>query len=203
MAERFPDAPARHGAFFSTGVGLLDEALGGGLRKGVLTEISTPADGAGCLTVMNAVLEASGRERRPVALIDGGDGFDPQPVDADALAHLLWVRCQGVAEFLKAADLVLRDGNLPLVMLDLRGGAWGELKRIPGTTWYRLQRIAAQSAVACLVATPWFMVSSAHYRIQVKGAFRVADLDRPVEELFDAMDFQVVRRHGLVSAEAI
>jgi hypothetical protein len=205
LAERFPGAATRHGAFFSTGVGPLDEALGGGLRKGVLTEISTPADGAGCLTVMNAVLEASGRERRPVALIDGGDGFDPQPVDGDALAHLLWVRCRGVAEFLKAADLVLRDGNLPLVMLDLRGGAWGELKRIPATMWYRLQRIVAQSAVACLVATPWFMVSSAHYRVEMRGRFGVRDLERPSAEILGGAAFQVVRRHGLVGnvAEAM
>jgi len=203
LAQRFPAPPARHGLFFSTGVPRLDDALGGGLWKGTLTEISTLAETAGCLTILNAVLCASARERRPVALIDGADGFDPQPLDAEILAHLLWVRCRNTAEFLKAADLVLRDGNLPIVLLDLRGSARAELKKIPGTTWHRLQRIAGQSAVACLIATPWFMVSSAHYRVEIQGAFRVTDLDRPVEQLFDAMDFHVVRRHGLVSAEAI
>jgi hypothetical protein len=33
--------------------------------------------------------------------------------------------------------------------------------------------------------------------------FRVGDLERPVEELFAGMEFEVVRRHGGTSAEAI
>jgi hypothetical protein len=202
LATRFPVAAPRHGLFFSTGVPPLDDVLGGGLWKGTLTEISTPPDTAGCLTLLNAILCASARERRPVALIDAADGFDPQPLDPALLAHLLWVRCRDTAQFLKAADLILRDGNLPIVLLDLRGSARAELKRIPNTTWYRLQRIAGQSAVACLIATPWFMVSSAHYRVQIQGAFRVADLDRPTRELFADMEFQVIRRHGLGGAIA-
>jgi len=205
LAERFPVAAPRHGLVFSTGVTPLDEVLGGGLWKGTLTEISTPADAAGCLTILNAILCASAQERRPIALIDGGDGFDPQPLDPAVLAHLLWVRCRNTAQFFKAADLILRDGNLPIVLLDLRGSAHAELKRIPNTTWYRLQRIAGQSAVACLIATPWFMVSSAHTRVQIQGALRVGDLDRPTEQLFSMMDFQVIRRHGLggTIAEAV
>ena len=197
LAQRFPVAAVRHGLFFATGIVPLDDALGGGLWKGTLTEISTPANTAGCLTLLNAILTASARERRPIALIDGGDGFDPQPLEPAVLAHLLWVRCRSTAQFLKAADLILRDGNLPIVLLDLRGSGPAELKKIPNTTWYRFQRIASQSAVACLIATPWFMVSSAHCRVQVQGAFRVGDLERPWKEIFAAMDFQVMRRHGL------
>lgn len=197
LAERFPVAAPRHGLFFSTGIEPLDDALGGGLWKGTLTEISTPPDAAGCLTVLNAILQASALERRPVALIDAADGFDPQPLDPAMLAHLLWVRCRNTAQFFKAADLILRDGNLPIVLLDLRGSPRAELKKIPNTTWYRLQRIAGQSAVACLIATPWFMVSSAQWRVQLAGAYRVADLDRPAAELLAGADFQIIRRHGL------
>jgi RecA/RadA recombinase len=123
LAERFPGAPARAGLFFSTGVIPLDHALGGGLCKGTLTEISTPPDTAGCLTILNAILCASAQEGRPIALIDGSDGFDPQPLEPALLAHLLWVRCRNTAQFFKAADLLLRDGNLPIVLLDLRGSA--------------------------------------------------------------------------------
>jgi hypothetical protein len=200
LAERFPIAAPRHGLFFPTGAPPLDQALGGGLWKGTLTEISTPPDAGGCLTLLSAIIRASATERRPVALVDGADGFDPQPMDPGVLAHLLWVRCRNTAQFFKAADLLLRDGNLPIVLLDLRGSARGELKKIPNTTWYRLQRIAGQSGVACLIATPWFMVSSAHYRVQLRGAFGVGDLDRRSEEVLADMDFQVVRRHGLGGA---
>jgi len=200
LAERFPAAPPRHGLFFPTGVLTLDEVLGGGVWKGILTEISTPPESAGCLTILNAIVAASAGERRPIALIDAADGFDPQPLDPAVLEHLLWVRCRNATQFFKAADLILRDGNLPIVLLDLRGSASAELKRIPNTTWYRLQRIVSQSAVACVIATPWFMVSSAHTRVQVQGACHVGDLDRLTEQLTDAMDFQLIRRHGLAGA---
>jgi hypothetical protein len=184
----------------------MDRVLGGGLWKGALTEISTPVEGkggAGCLTVLSAVLRASALERRPVALVDAADGFDPQPLDAATLAHLLWVRCQSIPQFLKAADLILRDGNLQVVLMDLRGSPRGALRKIPNTTWYRLQRIAGQSAVACMIATPWFMVSSAQYRVEVRGDFRVGDLEVACGELCEGMGFELVRRHGLNTAEAI
>lgn len=202
LAQRFPVAAPRHGLFFPTGILPLDAALGGGLWKGTLTEISTPPDTAGCLTILNAVLCASAQERRPIALINGADGFDPQPLNPAILAHLLWVRCRDTAQFLKAADLILRDGNLPILLLNLRGNSRAELKKIPNTTWYRLQRIAGQSAVACLIATPGFIVSSAHYRIQIQSPFRVTDLDRPTDELLAAINFQLIRRHGLSGATA-
>ena len=184
LAERFPREAERLGMVFPTGVPSLDEALGGGLRKGTLTEMSTPPEGAGCLTVLNAVMAAAAAEGRPVALIDGADGFDPQPVDPAVLGHLLWVRCRNGGEFLKAADLILRDGNVPLVLLDLRGNGRAELRKIPNTAWYRMQRMAGRSAVACLIATPWFMVSSAQYRVELlQGRYGVGALDRLGREL--------------------
>ena len=50
------------------------------------------------------------------------------------LSRLLWVRCRGAAEAMKAADLILRDGNLPLVLLDLAGNPPAQFWDIPATT---------------------------------------------------------------------
>ena len=206
LAERFPGAATRQGIFFPTGIESLDATLEGGLWKGALTEMSGPGGSAGCQSVLAEVVQASAEAGRPVALIDGADEFDPQPVAPEVLRWLLWVRCGQMAHFFKAADLVLRDGNLPVVLLNLRGCPARELRRIPNTTWYRLQRIVEQSAVACLIATPRFMVSSAQFRVEVQGAFGVADLDRERRELFARMEFQLARRHGLTGknlAEAV
>lgn len=197
LAERFPVAVTRQGLFFPTGIPLLDAALDGGLWKGGLTEISGTGPSAGCQSVLAGVLEASAEARRPVALIDGADEFDPQPMGPETLAWLLWVRCGQMTHFFKAADLILRDGNLPVVLLNLRGCPRESVRRIPNTTWYRLQRIVEQSAVACLIATPYFMVSSAQFRVELRGTFGVADLDRDRTELFARMKFQLTRRHGL------
>jgi len=200
LAQRFPSSPPRRGLFFSTGVPPLDEALGGGLWKGTLTEISTTPDSTGCLTILNAVLRASALDHRPIALIDAADGFDPQSLDAALLAHILWVRCRDTTQFLKAADLILRDGNLPIVLLDLRGSLRADLKKIPNTTWYRLQRITAQSDVACLIATTFFMVTSAQYRIELQATFHLPDLDTPPASLFPTMHFHLIRHPNTSSA---
>jgi hypothetical protein len=58
------------------------------------------------------------------------------------LRQLLWMRCTKALEAVKAADLLLRDGNFPLVIVDLILNSPEELRKIPQTTWYRLQRLA-------------------------------------------------------------
>ena len=54
---------------------------------------------------------------------------------------LLWIRCHNAAQALKATDLILRDGNLSLIILDFKQNTDKELRKIPGPTWYRFQRI--------------------------------------------------------------
>ena len=56
------------------------------------------------------------------------------------------------------------DGNLPLVVVQLRGLPMKSLKRVPSQHWYRLQRLAKDSGTACLVVTPAPMVPSARKR---------------------------------------
>ena len=55
---------------------------------------------------------------------------------------------------LQAADLVARDANLGLVMLDLRRAPDADLRRIPGPQWYRLQRAVEPTDLALVVETP-------------------------------------------------
>ncbi|RYG94164.1 MAG: hypothetical protein EON58_16855, partial [Alphaproteobacteria bacterium] len=54
-------------------------------------------------------------------LIDGADTFDPGSFSTEACAKLLWVRCSSAQQMIKAADLVINDGNVPFVMLDATG----------------------------------------------------------------------------------
>ena len=68
--------------------------------------------------LLRALLRQSHRARQWMALIDGRDSFDPAGVEAPVLSRLFWVRCQTAEEALKAADLLLRDRNFPLVVLD-------------------------------------------------------------------------------------
>jgi hypothetical protein len=186
LAEKLPARP-----YFATGVPQIDGLLQGGLPKGVVTELFS-AQAGGALT-LRRVLRHAGEERQRVALIDGADAFDPAGLNNELFAGLLWVRCVDAAQALKAADLVLRDGNMPLVILDLHGNPAKQLRKIPGTTWYRLQRIIEPTPTALLIVTPKPMVSSAEVRLSLANQFTLQSWEQTEAELVSRMKFVLQR----------
>ena len=151
LAERFPQEPLPPADRLITGLPTFDETLGGGLTKGAITELISTSPNAGSASIIAALLQRACRERYFIALIDGRDSFDPQFIGDAALRHLLWVRCRKASEAMQAADLLLRDGNFPLVILDLVLNPLAELGRIPPSNWYRLQRLVEPAPTAFLV----------------------------------------------------
>src|SRR6266705_692856 len=119
LAERFPHVPAPAGTLLITGLSFLDRAISGGFPQGGITEIISPHVSAGSASLICALLQTAQRNGYFLALIDGHDSFDPHPLGNACLRHLLWVRCTSTFDAIKAADLLLRDGNFPLVIVDL------------------------------------------------------------------------------------
>jgi len=181
LAERFPSAPRTAGRVLATGLPALDAATGG-LPLSAVTEVVCAAPSCGGHLLLAQLLAVTRAARTLVALIDGHDEFDPASLPPDLLAHLVWVRCAGAAEALAAADLLARDANFALVVLDLRRASAGELRRIPAPTWYRLQRAVEGADLALLVATPRPVVPSAQLRLLLATSQPAAALDaeRPV-----------------------
>ena len=179
LAERFPQPHLAPQARIATGVATIDDAIGGGLPKGGITELSTPNVSAGTALLIHQLLHTAQRERRFVALIDGRDSFDPSSAGDNArLRHLLWVRCAKAFVAVKAADLLLRDGNFPIVILDLVLNAPEELRKIPQTSWYRLQRLAEPTSTAFLVLTRRSIISSAQLKLVLENSWTLRDLQR-------------------------
>ena len=136
-----------------TGDAGLDAALGGGLRRGHLSEI-TGAASSGRSTVAVRALAAAADRGEAVALVDAHDTFDPVSAAANglALSRLLWVREAGDAHrALKAFSLVLQAGGFGLVVLDLADVPPQALRRFPWTTWMRIARIVEGSETAALL----------------------------------------------------
>ena len=106
LAVRFPEKIRRTGALVPTGVGAVDEALGGGLPAGRITELVSETPGTGGQTVLAQLLRTTRLARQRLALIDGADGFAPAAVPADALRHLVWVRGHPASEAFAAADAI-------------------------------------------------------------------------------------------------
>jgi hypothetical protein len=178
LAERFPQPPVPQQGRLATGLRTLDDSIGGGLPKGAITELTSPHVSSGSASLIHALLAHAHRERFFLACIDGCDSFDPQPLGNARLRHLLWVRCRTAMEAVKAADLLLRDGNFPLVILDLVLNAPVELRRIPQTSWYRLQRLSEAVATALLVLTRRSIISSAQLKLTLENRWTLADLQR-------------------------
>ncbi len=134
-----------------------------------------------------------------IGLIDGRDSFDPTALDF-GLSRLLWVRCQQASEALKAADLLLRDGNLSLIILDLAFNPLAQLRKTPATIWYRLQRLVEHKATALLALTPRPMISSAKARLHLHANFQLTDLERPQTELLRELKFTIANQHDSIIA---
>jgi len=181
LAERFPQPFTPPVLRFETGLPAIDDAIGGGLPKSAITELSSPQVSAGSALLLYALLQSAQRAGNFLALVDGRDSFDPSAFSGlghQRLRNLLWVRCTTAPEAVKAADLLLRDGNFPLVVLDLVLNASAELRKIPQTSWYRLQRLVETAPTAFLVLTRASMISSAQLKLSLNNAWTLADLDQ-------------------------
>jgi hypothetical protein len=194
LAERFPQLGAPAAERLPTGVPAIDEALGGGLPKSAITELSSPNFSAGSALFTHALLQNAHRGAFFLALVDGRDSFDPQTAGPNVLANLFWVRCAAAAEAVKAADLLLRDGNFPLVVLDLVLNPAEELRKIPQSNWYRLQRLVEGTPTAFLVLTRQGIISSAQLKLSLANAWHLSDLERT--NTASRLKIEVNRVHG-------
>jgi hypothetical protein len=141
----------------ATGIAALDDALGGGLRRGHLSEIAATAS-TGRTRLMMQMLAAATARGEAVALVDTSDAFDPAAADAHgvALPQLLWVRRPmgpdaDASRALKACSLILQAGGFGLVVFDLADVAPAALRRFPTTTWMRLARMVEGSDTVVLL----------------------------------------------------
>jgi hypothetical protein len=192
LASRFPQAQMPGGTYLVTGLAFFDQPSGG-LPKGAITELISPPGSAGSASLVHAFIHGAYRDQYFVALIDGRDSFDPCAVTNSILRQLLWVRCTKALEAVKAADLLLRDGNFPLVIVDLILNAPEELRKIPQTTWYRLQRLVESVPTACLVITRYEMVSSAQLKLVLENSWNLETLEK--QDAISQLRIVVKRSH--------
>jgi hypothetical protein len=119
----------------------------------------------------------AGGDGEVVALVDTFDRLDVASAVAAGidLSRLLWIRGQAITKTegptdlrertidraLKALNLVLQAGGFALVAIDLADVPIVALRRLPFTTWLRLQRIIEGSDTACVLLTPAPLARSA------------------------------------------
>jgi hypothetical protein len=157
--------------------------------RGGITEIvpTHPASGLALLVAALLEHETAGSILPELALIDGRDSFDPGSFTSNECSKLLWIRCKNPEQSIKAADLILRDGNLPRVLIDLLAFPMSELRKIPGSAWHRLKHLIETNALAVVTMSPYPLVPCARLRLSMSSKFRLEHLTSSREELIQQL----------------
>jgi len=168
-------------------------------RTGTISEL-VPVDGGAVFGLLIAGLlgEPSRTAEFPeVVLVDGGDGFDPDSFTRAACSKLLWVRCTCVMEMLKAGELLVRDGNIPTVLLDAGGLDLRQLRAVPASTWWRLKQGAEQTGCRLVVLSPSPVVPCASLRLALAADLSLSDFSQSRGELLTRLQVRMERlRHA-------
>ena len=152
--------------YASTGHAALDAQLHGGVPRGQVSELIGPRSSGRTSLLCQMLAAATGRGEL-VALVDALDMFDVESA-ADAgidLDRLLWIRgfvvpnpglCRdlnqrALVQAIRALTLVLQAGQFGLVAFDAGEAPADAVRRLPFTTWLRLQRMIEGAQTACLL----------------------------------------------------
>src|SRR5580765_4831362 len=217
LTTAIPQAdPRDEHALAPSGITALDARLGGGFPRGQLSELDGPRS-SGRTSLLLQMLAAATARGELVALVDALDMFDVESAAAAGvdLDRMLWIRghvvtSQGLArelnqraieQAIRAFTLVLQAGNFGLVVFDVAEAPPEAVRRLPFTTWLRLQRMVEGSQTACLLIGSQPMARSSA-GLTLKCGLRIADcgLDcgLPARDgrrfhgpLFDGLDVQV------------
>jgi hypothetical protein len=157
----------------------LDALLHGGLPRGQLSELAGPAT-SGRTTLLLHIIAAITQRGELAALIDTCDCLDVASAAAAGvdMTRLLWIRGEAapaaaglrsttlsldriIDRALKALNLVLQAGGFGVVAIDLADVPPVALKRLPFTTWLRVQRTIEASETACVLVVPEPLARSA------------------------------------------
>jgi hypothetical protein len=217
-----PIDPRDESALAPSGITALDACLGGGFPRGQLCELvgSRSSGRTSLLLHMLAVATAGGELAAVVDALDMLDVASAERAGVD-LARLLWIRGQVVTspgmcrelnqraleQAIRAFTLVLQAGNFGLVVFDAAEAPADAVRRLPFTTWLRLQRIVEGSQTACvLVGSEPMARSSAGLTLRLDAAaIRDSGLGIRFQNcLFDGLSVQarVIRARARAQEEA-
>lgn len=167
LTTALPDRdPADEYASGATGVDGLDRCLDGGLPRGQVSEVVGPRT-SGRTSLLLQLVAAATRRGELAAVVDALDMLDVASLEAAGavLDRVLWMRGhvvpnpglgrelnqRAMEQAVRAMSLVLQAGNFGLVVLDVAEAPLDVLRRLPFTTWLRLQRMVEGSQTVALV----------------------------------------------------
>jgi len=207
-----------------TGHTPLDARLNGGFPRGQLSEIVGPRSSGRTSLLLQTLASATARGEL-VALVDALDTLDVASAEAAGveLDRLLWIRGHVVSnpgmcrdlnqrameQAIRALTLVLQAGNFGIVAFDVSEAPADAVRRLPFTTWMRLQRLIEGSQTAgVLVGGESMARSSAGLTLRLTQGIRDLGLGirgiRFERRLFEGVDLEarVIRARARAQEDA-
>ena len=166
------------------------------LSRGAITEVVASSASAGAGLLVSGLLQRESACRELTALVDGCDAFDPWSLTAAAMERVLWVRCREPNQAIRASDLLLRDGNIPLVILDVQMHSPRAVQGLPSSVWHRLRMLAEKSGVTLCAFTPARSVACARTRVRLEQHFDLMDQYRERSTLLASLPMQMDRQQS-------
>jgi len=187
-----------------TGLPVLDAELGGGFPRGQLSEIVGSRSSGRMSLLLQMAAQATARGEL-VACVDALDMFDVGSARAAGvdLTRFLWIRGHVVAspgacrdmnqraleQAVRALALVLQSGSFGLVAFDVAEAPREALRRLPFTTWLRLQRMIEGAETVCvLVGAEQVARSSAGLTLRVEKGELGSRVVRFTCRMFEGLD---------------
>jgi hypothetical protein len=185
-------------------------------RSGQVSELVGPRS-SGRTSLLVQLLAAATQRGELVALVDTLDTFDVESAAAAGvdLDRVLWVRgfvvsnpglCRdmnqrALEQALRAFSLVLQAGNFGLVAFDVAEAPAHAIRRLPFTTWLRLQRmVEGRQTVCLLVGSEPMARSSAGLTVKCGGP-NAGGGCRFTDRLFDGLDLEARIVHARTRSE--
>lgn len=164
--------------------------------QGKISEVVPSAPSCGLILLVASLLGDPGEANAhpDFVLVDGADSFDPDSFTGHACSRMLWVRCRSAMEMLKAADLLVNDGNVPFVLLDATGLSRQELGALPAAAWWRLSQTVGRTGGRLVVMSAFPIVPCASLRLSLSAALSLQDFDDARPELVDRLHATPERR---------
>jgi hypothetical protein len=166
----------------------LDTFLGGGLPRGVITEIIGNAS-SGKTTLVLALVASATRDGEVVAWVDLPNALDAECAQAAGidLEHVLWVRPSDPITALRSAEQLLIVGGFRLVILDLDAPEFSSTM-LPASAWLRMVHAVIRHEAAVVVLGMWCRVGTfAALSLEACSRVRVFDGQKGPCPTFEGM----------------
>jgi hypothetical protein len=170
----------------------LDAVLGGGFKRGCLTEIHVSGPSRGGGLVLASLLSRARQAGQYAILFDVGNGFAVESFPEHDLESLLWVGCDSAAQAVAVWDVAVRDENYRWFLLDGRDCTPEDWRAVRPAQWQRIvgQMRERESVGVIFARGPVTAVAKA--RLELVSPLGLESLHQDREAIVAALRFRRV-----------